>query len=278
MENATLNFDYETMNKEIRMIIVREARKSPAKMDMNLIRDGLDYLHPFNEQEDELRTRIAWNDFQSRYVSQYAYRLTHTRTVRKVIAITVLMVLLLATTICYALGVDLLSIVVNWTKDQLNVVISPNDMIIDEYEQQNAEYDERIRSIWGEDLCDRLTQMNIAIQLPAWRTNEYELQIIEGSEEEAEQKFLYALYTCKNGKSLIITVQQFNDLDAYREYRLAYEADGNIQEVHRKNNIDFYILSNLDAYSVMWCRDLVAIFISGDITYEEVYQIIESVD
>ena len=278
MENATLNFDYETMNKEIRMIIVREARKSPAKMDMNLIRDGLDYLHPFNEQEDELRTRIAWNDFQSRYVSQYAYRLTHTRTVRKVIAITVLMVLLLATTICYALGVDLLSIVVNWTKEKLEVFITPITMVDKGQVETDAEYSDRVMAVWGNEVCEALTKRKLQVQLPSWKPNDFVMQGIEKVNTDDELFFLYAWYVSSDGKELIMAIQQYQDENELRMHQLEYEADGAVQEVLCIAGCQYYVLSNLEDYSVTWNNNLHGIFISGDISYDEALQMIQSMN
>ena len=128
MNQSKLRFNREIMDDAIRTIIDRETRKKPKKMDLDLIIDGLDYLHPFNEQEDELRTKVAWNDFQNRYI----YYHSRIRTFKTIIVVSILMVMILVTTVCYALGIDVFSIAIQWTKEQLNMYVAPNGVVTTE--------------------------------------------------------------------------------------------------------------------------------------------------
>ena len=276
MGNPNFNFSQETMNEEIRTIVDQETRKSPDRMDLNLIIDGLDYLHPFNEREDELRTRAAWNDFQKRYVLRYMNRCGRARTLRRVIAAALLTAVLLATTICYALGIDLWSVVVDWTKEQLNLYLTPNSTADTQMSEDTDVYSRKVRSVWGNELCETLIESGIHVALPSWIPDGFELQECSAKLHD-RNPIVYARYATEDSRVIVVYVRRMQNAEGMKDINLSYEADERLQDVYEVSDVKYYMVSNIDNSALSWNDGMYNIFISGDISYEEMRSMVESI-
>lgn len=277
MKKLKADFNSEAMHEEIRIIVEREARKSPRKMNIELIIDGLDYLHPFDEQEDELRTQVAWIDFQNRCISKCVNRHIHIKTVRTIVIVGFLMVMVLATTMCYALGIDVFSIVVQWTKEQLNISAESTGVVIMEDADGHKNFDDQVREVWGDELCDMLENNGVFIKLPSWKPIGYTLYDTGSNVIGDKQYMVYASYETDSDKYITVIVRHMKDLQLIEGVEWSYEADENLQEVHHVQSRPYYILSNLGVNSLAWCENTCSIVVTGDITIDEIKDMVNSI-
>lgn len=68
-----------------------------------------------------------------------------------------------------------------------------------------------------------------------------------------------------------------NALKPYAEVSNIYEKDNTKVTIYQKNGIDYYLLSNLNTNTAIWKNDSFECQIDGDISIDELKQIIDSI-
>lgn len=106
--------------------------------------------------------------------------------------------------------------------------------------------------------------------IPTWIPEGFVLEKITVDETPMQKNYV-GLY--RNGdKSITITVRSYVGEDPDRN-----EIDENLIEIYNAAGVDYYILSNIDYIVAMWIQDSYECSIFGDISVEEIKQMIDSI-
>jgi len=106
--------------------------------------------------------------------------------------------------------------------------------------------------------------------VPTWIPNGYMLQDIRVDETPMQKNYM-AFYTCGE-KELKISIRSYMAADPEK-----LEITEDIQEIYTVAGVEYYIISNFDQLRVVWISGSYECNISGDLTVEEMKQMIDSI-
>ena len=106
--------------------------------------------------------------------------------------------------------------------------------------------------------------------IPTWIPDGFTLEKVDIDETPIQRNYV-ALYT-QNSKFLNITVRSYKETDPEK-----IEINEDLVEVYNVSEIEYYIFSNNNRISAMWLQDNYECCMSGDITIEELKQMINSI-
>ena len=213
----------------------------------------------------------AWKSFQQNYLdSEEAYPAvaeekkpvkTKNPWVRRVAAAAAVLVLLISVPLsAKALNwEEICNTVVKWAKETFSFVMGD----IDGPEAKNTrQYDS---------LQDALDQAKLPFDMiPTWMPDGYVLERIDIDETPVQRDYI-ALYV-KDGKLFNISVRFLIETDPQKQ-----EANENIIDTYIVHGKEYFIISNNERISVMWKQDSYECNISGDLTVDEMKQMINSI-
>ncbi len=106
--------------------------------------------------------------------------------------------------------------------------------------------------------------------IPTWIPDGYELERIDIDETPMQRNYV-AIY--KNvDKHLTISVRSYRETDPEK-----IEINKDLIEIYNASEIEYYIFSNNKRISAIWIQDTYECCISGEITIEELKQMIDSI-
>lgn len=106
--------------------------------------------------------------------------------------------------------------------------------------------------------------------IPTWIPDGYELERIDIDETPMQRNYV-AIY--KNvDKHLTISVRSYRETDPEK-----IEINEDLIEIYNASEIEYYIFSNNKRISAIWIQDTYECCISGEITIEELKQMIDSI-
>lgn len=171
------------------------------------------------------------------------------------IAAALLVILLVGSLTAYAMGYNVWDAMAQWTEDTFSFMAPQKDMThLDKADPKKVLQDYGVT----EDI------------LPNWLPDGYQYTEIEVSETPTRKVF-YISYV--NGADKIkITISTLSNLSTY-----TFEKSKEDAVVYEANDIDHYIINNINNTSISWTVGNYECFIIGNISTEEAQKIIDSI-
>lgn len=172
----------------------------------------------------------------------------------------VLVIILLGSITAKALGFDLWETVVKWTQETFHFGDAQTDNGPDT--AGDLEYASLQEALRKNDINEPLA--------PTWIPEGYQLIDIKIQATPMQDKYS-AQY--RNGeKELIITVRNY--LDDNPQY---VEKSEDLIEIYAVSGVEYYLLANNERKQAVWIKDSYECYILGDLTIEELKQMIDSI-
>lgn len=267
---------WDALENEIIDIVLEESQQDPLHMNMSLIVDGLDCIHPFSAAEDERIAELAWQEFRNRHNIPKVLRSQRRRSRGRSLLLIAALAMLLATGICYALGIDLWNIAFRWTRDTLTMWLYPTSAVETAAVETMPAENDRAREIWGDDIYELMEEHGICVSLPEWMPAELtcvglDQMVYEGG------AMIFADYLSKDDLSVHLRVSDNKNYGIIHNVFADIEASEDLQEIIEIGKNRFYVMNNLDQISVSWIEGTCEVFIQGDVTFDILNRIIQSV-
>ena len=267
---------WEFLENEIIDVILEESQRDPAHMDISLILDGLDCIHPFDQREDEQRAQLAWQRFRQRHNIRSVLRRQRRHGRWRVVLLAAALFVLLLTGICQALGIDLWNIAFQWTTETLSMWLYPTSAMETVAADEPSAAASQSRDVWGDEIYDLMEEYNIHVSLPTWLPEGMECEW-SGCNSNIDGTILASNYADGNNQKLHLSMTTNEAKDANYIVYIDYEANNDIQKVIKKGELEFYIMSNINRTSITWIDGICEVVISGNFPYETVLKIIDSI-
>lgn len=157
---------------------------------------------------------------------------------------------------------NLFDYIANWTKDAF---------WFDDHAKQTAQPNKKadIYSNLGIFFDPELLTPDM---LPTYLPHGYTFDIQEGYETE-QMKFLTLFYTGET-EDLFLSL---NIIYFYEDMNTPYEKDSSDISIYQKNDIDYYIMGNLNTNTAIWKNGSFEFQIDGTISHEELKRMIDSI-
>lgn len=214
----------------------------------------------------------AWNSFQQNYLDSEDEPLVSTEETQKARNPWVRRAFAAAAAVVLIVGIPLTVKAINW-KEIWNAVATWTkgtfSFVGDDQPNMNApsphseiEYDSLQQAL-------EITDQEAAL-LPTWIPDGFTLDNVD-VRENPMQRYYVAIY--KNAdEHLTVSVRSYSETDPEK-----IEINEDLLEIYTVSGVDYYIFSNYDRISAMWVYDSYECCISGEITIEEVKQMIDSI-
>ena len=213
----------------------------------------------------------AWKSFQQNYLESEEIcptvkeKKTPVKTrnpwIRRMIAAAAVLVLLVSVPLtAKALNwEDICETIVKWAKETFSFVMGDFD---GPEARDSREYDslQEALDLTGQDFNS----------IPTWIPEDYMLEKVEISKTPVQKEYV-ALYV-KGEQTYSICVLQHIKSDPQK-----VEANEDIIDTITKGNNEYYILSNNGLVGAMWIQDSYECYITGDLTVDEMKQMINSI-
>lgn len=161
-----------------------------------------------------------------------------------------------------AFGIDnIWNVIARWAKETFSFVSGENADI----NEPNAERKEEFYSL--QELlsyCEHESNM-----VPTWIPDGYSLEKIEQDISPIQE--IYRAFYRNEDKALEIRVQVYIDSDPIK-----IEINEDLIEIIESNNIKYYIFSNYEQTRAIWVAGNYECYITGDVSYEIIKQMIDS--
>ena len=188
------------------------------------------------------------------------------RLVRAIAVLAAVIALLMATTaIAYAAGYDVFSTVANWASETFNLEYNRLDVAANAHESTNvgANYSGVAEVVEEYGLHGSVE--------PKWIPPGFGEPVIEVAELS---NYLIVTATYYEGEDfLIVTANEIDD----QTVGSTYEIDSKLTTTYTHNNIDFYIMSNNDAITIVWNSENFECSIISNIGKTDLVKIINSI-
>lgn len=188
-------------------------------------------------------------------------RRAHRARLRVAVALSCLLLLGGAT---LAAGILPWKLIVDWDENRVRIVVTP----VSETREQSVYYPD----VLGAGFIAALEEHGMRVALPAWLPDGFlfDEAVVNVSEEDWTQ--LVAFYQ-NNDRTLLITVDRYSDLDGTLTYD--HEKDAETMIVH---DAEYLVYENLGRLCAQWQRPPYAVSITGDITKDDLLNIIDSIE
>lgn len=257
------------------ILLMEETSKAIDQMDMTLIKECLYFLYPENEEEDRAyieRTLPILHEKLGFNRPAKAVRRSRPR-MALVAVLIVLGVLMLASVVAYAFGINVLNFFIYDTKEYWMIHVKTPEVIetvVPDSPASLTDYD-----VWGEAVAQSIKEMNVFPALPTMIPEGYEYISItdtsfEGFFSEVTYHFEHA-----NGNyfDLIVRVMDQDLL----------EVGSHIQKETFNENIichdgfEIALANNFDSVSATWISGNCFIYIAGTCSMEDLENMIYSI-
>lgn len=219
-----------------------------------------EFQRVYSGQQEAYPVEDAGNGTQTKNICEYkkSRRLVRLRRVQIVAAVAVL-ILVANTVSAYAFGLDFLKSLARWTQDTFS------------FEYQVGLPQSTIDGVVYSSLEDALNAHGIIVPLaPTKIPNGFEL--IDLAVDYAPNNMVFYAHYQNGDKDLTIQILAFETSSD-----MNYEKDTEPVFVYERNGVDHYIMTNNIETKAVWTHENYECMISGDISTEELKQVINSI-
>ena len=258
------------------ILLMEETSKAIDQMDMTLIKECLYFLYPENEEEDRvyiertlpiLHEKLGFNR-PARTVRRSRPRMA------LVAVLIVLGVLMLASVVAYAFGINVLNFFIYDTKEYWMIHVKTPEVIetvVPDSPASLTDYD-----VWGEAVVQSIKEMNVFPALPTVIPDGYEYTStfdvsIEGFYDEVEYVFEHP-----DGR--------FFKLVLSTDYQSEMEVGNHVQkeDFNRKiifhNELEIALAENYGSISATWICGNCRVRLTGTCSLEELEVMVYSIE
>lgn len=212
----------------------------------------------------------SWESFQQHYLPEQELQKQDTKKLsgrpwlRRMAACAVAVILILSiplSTRAFSLE-ELWDVVARWAKETFSFVSEDAEQVSEPSPTYDGEY------ISFQELLER-NKIDSSM-IPTWIPDGFILEKVE-KDIMPEQEIYQALYL-NSDKKLKVNVKAYSLPDAWN-----IEIEDSI-EVYKVSGVEYYIFSNFDQVQVIWRNQSYECMIFGDISYEEVIAMINSIE
>ena len=274
----------DEMTREEAFYILKGQLLLPAEeVDCGLIDKCLDHLYPDRATRTYPTKEPTWQRIMQTYQEKEANRgrkkiRKKRRSLRPGIAIALFILLAAAagSTIAYALGVDVWSSFVSWTKD----IMSIETHISAEPEPQTTSesvippIDKRIGFGRGDAFDRELERLGMEPRLPSWMPEGLEYDSFTSEIWESGTIYLKAIYRDQLDRSFTIIVEKISSIGNRSD---ELEKNTNDPVTFGLNNVEFVIAKNIERFIMQWQDKPYVLTIRGNLTQEELVKMAESI-
>lgn len=161
--------------------------------------------------------------------------------------------------VAQAAGLDVFGAIGRWTEDVFHFEPA--------YTGQAREADTSVREIFAENGIDE----NLA---PTWFPEGFEVVATDVITTEISCTINVALSN-EDSQTILIIVQKYAQYDYVENY--LFEKDGIGVEIYTNNEMDFYILGNVEVITATWAEGLMMEQISGNISLDDIKMVVDSI-
>lgn len=256
-------------------LLMEEMSKTEDRMDITLIRECLCFLYPENAEDDRAYIEKTLPVLHEKLGFGHRSRAVRRSKARMALAavLVVMGVLLLASVVAYAFGVNVLNFFIYDTEEywmihtQTQKITEPVDA---DLSVPSGYYD-----VWGEAVVQGMTEMNVFPALPQIIPDGY--AYVSRLNTGLDGLFAEETYTFANPDG------QFFDLIVRYDYQDDMESARHVQkeipgtEVIDRNGFKIALAQNYDGVSATWISENCQVQLAGTCSMEELRMMIDSI-
>lgn len=281
--NKEIRKSYPALNglsiEELQNLLQQDFNSSN-DMDMNYITAILEVIKRKEKENEEalvFDAEKSWNVFEEKYMTMESKNAhTHQANIKhrkrnlwQILAAAIVVALSCGALTAQAFGYNIFRFVAQWT-DEVFTFRSAIEETVPPSEMEELPADKQYDSI-----IDVLYDLNIATKVvPSWYPDGFSQTHLLVSQQHPERTMIDAVFESENRLfSISITIynEMSEDLLGY------YMKDENPVYEHDFWGITHYIMSNNSRMSAIWINEKVEVSIQGDITEDELIQMINSI-
>jgi len=262
--------------REALPILLGETGKDENRMEIDLIKECLYFLYPEDEEADRayiertlpvLHEKLGFN----KPVVHVRYRKLR---LAAVATLMVLLVMLLASAIAYAFGINIFNFFVYGTDEYWMIHVQTEKNAVVEPAESRAPVE--LYNAWGDAVTERLKEMDTIPPLPTSMLEGYAFVSHTYENFEGFYEIDTFRYTNSSQSSYLkLVIRRFGFDDAEHDEFL--QKDKSVSLGEKIHGIEYYFSQNYDVTSVMWMMEEYEVTISGTCTIDELHSIIETV-
>lgn len=257
------------------ILLMEETSKAIDQMDMTLIKECLYFLYPENEEEDRAyieRTLPILHEKLGFNRPAKAVRRSRPR-MALVAVLIVLGVLMLASVVAYAFGINVFNFFVEGTKEYWMIHVKTENEVVDTigYHAPIELYE-----VWGDAVTDRLKEMDTIPLLPTSMLEGFEFVL--HSEEKIGSTLVMNIYEYENpasGDYIRLLIREYYNKDA--EHIVYSQKDQTTEAGEMINGIEYFFSQNYDVVSATWAIGNFQVTLTGSCSMEELRMLISTV-
>lgn len=271
----------DEMTREEAFYILKGQLLLPAEeVDCGLIDKCLDHLYPDRATRTYPTKEPTWQRIMQTYQEKEANRRRKKirkkrRSLRPGIAIALFILLAAAagSTIAYALGVDVWSSFVSWTKDIMSINIRITDDVTNT--DQNDDLQAGVKTIaFANDFQRDLSYLGFTPKLPTWMPDGFVFLSSKTVELASGKKAVSAWFTDGNGRSFSFDIDQ---TEKPGDWNYNVETSYEKPYTYYIGETEFLITRNIDQGVMTWVEIPYIIYVNGDLTRRELKQMADSI-
>lgn len=257
------------------ILLMEETSKAIDQMDMTLIKECLYFLYPENEEEDRAyieRTLPILHEKLGFNRPAKAVRRSRPR-MALVAVLIVLGVLMLASVVAYAFGINVFNFFVEGTKEYWMIHMKTENEVVDTiaYHAPIELYE-----VWGDAVTDRLKEMDTIPPLPTSILEGYEF--VSHAVEEVGDFFLVNTFEYKStdkGDYIRLSIREHYVRES--EYIEYFQKDNTTKTGEIINGIEYFFSQNYDVVNATWMIGRFQVTLSGTCSMEDLRRMIDTV-
>lgn len=256
-------------------LLMEEMSKTEDRMDITLIRECLCFLYPENAEDDRAYIEKTLPVLHEKLGFRHRTRVVRRGKARMALAavLVVMGVLLLASVVAYAFGVNVLNFFIYDTKEYW--MIHTQTQKITETVDADLSVPSGYYDVWGEAVVQGMTEMNVFPALPQIIPDGY--AYVSSLNTGLDGLFAEETYTFANPDG------QFFDLIVSYHYRSDMESGNHVQkevastEIVVHDGLEIALAQNYNSASATWISDNCQIRLTGTCSMEELRMMIDSI-
>ena len=256
-------------------LLMEEMSKTQDRMDIALIRECLCFLYPENAEDDRAYIEKTLPVLHEKLGFGHRSRMVRRSKARMALAavLVVMGVLLLASVVAYAFGVNVLNFFIYDTKEYW--MIHTQTQKITETVDADLSVPSGYYDVWGEAVVQGMTEMNVFPALPQIIPDGY--AYVSSLNTGLDGLFAEETYTFANPDG------QFFDLIVSYHYRSDMESGNHVQkevastEIVVHDGLEIALAQNYNSASATWISDNCQIRLTGTCSMEELRMMIDSI-
>ena len=263
--------EHIVVSKENALDVLYYQQSLPARrIDAALVMECVDWVVGDYQVEPSAQERV-WKAICKKIGGDETPQSNRRRLRPAVVLTAVLLILLLLAGVCLAAGILPWKLVINKGQQTFELIA-----------QRDSEYGLGKTSIAQTGLSDafdeQLSRYEIRTALPHWVPEGFVAKVVSVPDSEEESVYV-ACHFYRGDQHLQVRVRNlFCGMDDLEENTMVYEMSGEDVRTYESNGIEYYIYDNRAAKNAIWRDGSFSCYIAGDVTEDELKQMIDSIN